>query len=78
MFGRLEVFDEAKSSMGLEAIGLTFGLGRDSESVSDFESDQDSENESRCFEIGARSGFLGWGFLSVTGVEGKEEIFGAT
>jgi hypothetical protein len=25
---------------------------------------------------GAGSGFLGWGFLSVTGVDGKEEIFG--
>ena len=46
MFGRLEVFDEAKSSMGLEAIGLTFGLGRDSESVSDSESDPNPENES--------------------------------
>ncbi|GMY16183.1 hypothetical protein FCV25MIE_11422 [Fagus crenata] len=77
VFGRLVVFDEAKSSMGLEAIGLTFGSGGDSESVSDSEFDPDPKNESRCFEIGAGFGFLGWGFLSVTGVDGKEEIVGA-
>ena len=72
VFGRLVVFDEAKSSMGLEAIGLTFGSGGDSESVFDSESDPDLENESRCFEIGVGSGFLGLGFLSVTGVDGTE------
>ena len=58
--------------MGLEAIGLTFGSGGDSESVFNSESDPDLENEIRCFEIGVGSGFLGWGFLSVTGVDGTE------
>ncbi len=34
---------------------------------------KEEEEEGR---TGAGSGFLGWGFLSVTGVDGKEEIFG--